>query len=484
MYDVAIIGAGVTGSAIARELSRYQLDIVVLEKGSDVAWGSSRANSGIVHGGYDAVPGTRKAHYNMAGNRCFEQLSEELDFPFSRCGSLVVAFEEDDFSMLERLRQQGIQNGLEGLRIIGQDAVRRLEPNASDKIIAALEVPSGGIVCPYEMTIALAENAAMNGVTFCFDSEVTEVGRQDNAFSIRTADGKTRAARLLVNAAGLYADTINNTLSAHAIEIIPRKGEYCLLDKSEDGLVRHTIFQLPGKMGKGTLLTLTVDGNVLIGPTAYDIPDKDDTSTTKEGLAEVWVKAEKNVRDPLPRGNIITAFSGLRAHATTDDFIIGFAPDVDGLLNVAGIESPGLTSAPAIGQEVAAMVADALQPKPKPDFQPRRQAAPRFRHLDHAQREALIQENPDYGQIVCRCESVSRAEIVAALNGPLPIRSLDALKRRTRAGMGRCQAGFCSMRLPEIIAETLQIPLTEVVKSKPGTNLLLFRNKEEYPCVK
>lgn len=475
MVDVAIIGAGVVGAAIARELSRYRLEVVVLEKGYDVACGTSRANSGIVHGGHDAEPGSRKAYFNRLGNPMFDVLSRELDFPFRRNGSLVVAFHEADLPRLEQLRRQGEQNGVEGLSIATGEALRRLEPNLSAQVRAALVVPTGGIVCPYEMTIAYAENAAANGVVFRFNREVTGIARRGGRFVLE-AGGEALEARLVVNAAGLHSDALHNRLSGRKLRIVPRKGEYCLLDKVEGGLVRHTVFQLPGPMGKGVLVTPTVDGNILLGPTSYDIDDKADTATTRAGLAEVLSKAALDV-DRLPAGSIITSFAGLRAHLEEDDFIVGMAEDVEGLVDVCGIESPGLTSAPAIAKEVEGIVADYLRAERNPGFRPERKAPPRFRHLTNAERRALIARDPAYGQIVCRCETVTRGEIRDALRSPLGIRDLDALKRRTRAGMGRCQAGFCSMRLPEIVAGELGIPVTQVTKAGSGTNLLLHRNK-------
>lgn len=475
MYDVAIIGAGVIGSAVARELSRLRLNIVVLEKGYDVASGSSRANSGIVHGGHDAKPGSRKAYFNVKGNTFFDKLSAELDFPFKRNGSIVIAFDKADIPKLEKLRQQGITNGVKGLYIASRDEILRQEPNLSDTIAAALVEPSGGIVCPYEMTIALAENAAMNGVEFRLNSEVKNIVKKDGFFTVETADDHLDA-KLIVNAAGLFSDEINNMLSARKLKVIPRKGEYCLLDKAESGLVNYTVFQLPSKMGKGILVTPTVDGNILLGPTSYDIEDKLDVSTTRDGLAQVLSKAAIDVKS-LPSRSIITSFSGLRAHIEENDFLVGMADDVPGLVNACGIESPGLTSAPAIAEEIGQIVRDYLKAKPNDHFNPIRKVAPRFRHMSADERREMIAKDPNYGHIICRCESVTKAEIIAALHSPLGIRDMDAIKRRTRAGMGRCQGGFCSMRLPEIISEELDIPLTEVTKCGKGTNLLLHRIK-------
>ncbi len=476
MFDVAILGGGVIGCTIARALARLRLRAVVLEKESDVASGSSKANSGIVHGGYDCKPGTLKARFNVAGNPMFDELSRALDFPFKRDGSLVLAFQEEDRAQLTKLLAQGEQNGVPGLRIIGKEEIKTLEPNISDGVAAALYVPTGGIVCPYEMTVAFAENAAENGVEFKLGFMAEKIEKRDGVFHITGPAGEV-TARILINAAGLYADVINNSLSNRHFTITPRRGEYCLLDKTEGGLVNHTLFQLPTKAGKGILVTPTVDGNLLLGPTSQDTDSKESKSTTREGLREVLTTAKLDVQH-LPMNKTITSFTGLRATASGDDFIIGWSPDVGNLYNVAGIASPGLTSAPAIAEYVAGQVAQATGAQPNPDFKPERKAFPRFRHMSDDERNAAIAKNPDYGHIVCRCEQVTKAEVLAAMRGPLGVRDVDAIKRRTRAGMGRCQGGFCLMRIPEIISQELNIPLNEVTKSGGGTNLLMDPDKQ------
>lgn len=478
MIDVIIIGAGVIGASIARELARYDLQITVLEKESDVASVTSKANSGIVHAGYDAKPGTAKAKFNILGQKMFEQWSEELHFPFRRCGSLVIALREEDIPALHALKARGEENGLTDLSVVLREDLRALEPNIGDNVAAALCVPSGGIVCPYEMTIALAENAIANGVTFRLNTAVTGITREEGHFLVQTQE-ETLTCKLVINAAGLHADEINNMVSRHAIEIIPRRGEYCLLDKTEGSLVRHTIFQLPTEKGKGILVTPTVDGNLLLGPTSVDIADKDNFATTREGLAEVLTKAAWDVQS-LPQGKIITSFTGLRAHATTGDFIIGEAPDVPHFINVAGIESPGLSSAPAIGVHVASLAAGCLGAAHKASFQPVRAPHPQLRHMTDEARDALIRENPDYGKIICRCETVSKGEILDALRSPLGVNTLDGIKRRTRAGMGRCQSGFCNMRLLDIIAEECGIEMTEVSKFGGCSTLLVEKNKQSF----
>jgi len=477
VYDVAIIGGGVIGCTIARELSRLKLKTVVLEKENDVASGSSKANSGIVHGGYDCTPGTLKARFNVEGNTMFDDLSQTLDFPFRRNGSMVLAFDQDEIQHLEKLLMQGIKNGVNNLEIINREAALRLEPNLSDEVAAALLIPSGGIVCPYEMTFAFAENAAENGVEFRLNFPAESVEKQAGFFSVAGPAGEVRA-RILINAAGLYADVINNMLSQSRFTITPRRGEYCLLDKTEGELVTHTLFQLPTKAGKGILVSPTVDGNLLLGPTSQDIGDKELKTTTREGLQAVLLAARRDVKS-LPAGKIITSFAGLRAIDETGDFIIGRSPDVENLINVAGIASPGLTSAPAIAVHVAGLVRELTQAEPNPDFHPVRKAFPRFRHMSDEQRNRAIAKNPDYGYVVCRCEQVTKAEILAAMRGPIGVRDVDAIKRRTRAGMGRCQGGFCMTRVSEIIAQELGIPLNEVTKNGGGTNLLMDLNKQD-----
>ena len=478
MYDVAVIGAGVIGTSTARELSRYAVKTVVLEKDSDVAVGSSKANSGLVHAGYDPLPGTLKAKYNMLGQKMFDRLAKELDFHFIRNGALVIIRDKSDLPALEELQIRGETNGLNDLRIIQGEELRALEPNLHDDICAALLVPSAGIVSPYEMTIALAENAAQNGTEFMLNCQVESVTKEDNYFSIQTSRGPVKA-RVIVNAAGVYSDKINNMLSAHKLAITPRRGEYCLLDKSEGALVRHTIFQLPTKKGKGVLVTPTTDGNLLLGPTSENIVDKADVSTTKDGLAEVLAQSG-NMLKQLPISKIITSFSGLRSSLEGDDFVVEEAPDVPGLINLCGIDSPGLTAAPAIGEEAAGLVVKCLNAVKKDNFNPERKAIRPFRDMTAEERKAAIKEDPDYGYIICRCESVTKAEIIAALRSPLAVNSLDAIKRRTRAGMGRCQGGFCWMRLLHIIADECSIELTEVTKSGGQSNILIHPNKSGF----
>ncbi|WP_352427388.1 NAD(P)/FAD-dependent oxidoreductase, partial [Enterocloster asparagiformis] len=410
-FDAVIIGGGVVGCAIARELSRYDLRACVVEREEDVCSGTSKANSAIVHAGHDAVPGSLKARFNVEGNRMMEELAGELDFDFKRNGSLVLCFDEKEKPGLEELYEKGCQNGVPGLSIISGDQAREMEPNVSDSVVAALYAPSGGIVCPFGLTIALAENACDNGVEFRFLTEVKGIRRAAGGYELETENRRNgeravMTAKYVVNAAGVYADAFHNMVSAGKIHITARKGEYCLLDKEAGGHVSHTIFQLPGKMGKGVLVTPTVHGNLLTGPTATDVEDKEAVDTTAKGLGEVMSKAVIGVKD-VPFRLVITSFAGLRAHEDSDDFVIGEAADAPGFFDAAGIESPGLTSAPAIGRYVAELVAEKSGALPKAGWNGRRTGIVRPNELDKEARAALIRENPAYGTIVCRCESVS-----------------------------------------------------------------------------
>ena len=479
MYDAIIIGAGVTGCAIARELSRYQLNILVLEKEEDVCCGTSKANSAIIHAGHDAKPGSLKARFNVRGNELMDQLSADLDFPFTRNGSLVLCFEESQIPELEELADRGRKNGVPGLSIVTGEDIKSLEPALSDNVKAVLVCPTGGIVCPFLMTIALAENAAVNGVSFRFDTTVKTLSRNasDGHWNVLTAAGDTFEARCIINAAGVYADELHNQVSARKLHITPRRGDYCLLDKTTGSFARHTVFQLPGKYGKGVLVSPTVHGNTIVGPTAIDIDDREGTNTTAEGLNDLIEKAGATV-EHLPIRQTITSFAGLRAHEARHDFFIGeIAP---GFVDCAAIESPGLSSAPAIGAMVADIVRDSLHLKENPAFDPTRKGILDPKTLDFAARAELIKQNPAYGQIICRCESVTEGEIVDAIHRVPGARSLDGVKRRTRAGMGRCQAGFCSPRVMEILARELGVDQSEITKSGGDSKIIVGTNKDTF----
>lgn len=473
LLDIIIIGAGVSGSACARELSRYQADILVLEKEEDVCCGTSKANSAIVHAGYDAKPGTLKAMLNVRGSEMMEQLSRELDFHYERCGSLVLCMDEQDLPKLQEIYNKGIANGVRELELIDKLRLREMEPSVSRDAVAALWAPTGAIVCPFGLNYALAENAHTNGVQFRFNTEVRTVTKIQNGWRVSTNQGEFEA-KVLINAAGVHAAQIHNQVAEDKLKIVARKGEYYLLDK-QASCVSHTIFTLPNKMGKGVLVSPTVHGNTIVGPTAVDIEDYENTTTTADGLAQAAEKAGYMIEN-LPLRQVITTFSGLRAHGDRHDFVIEEA--APGFVDVAAIESPGLSASPAIGCYVADMVKDILKLEENPDFCGKRKGILNPAEMTMEERNALIRKNPTYGQIICRCESISEGEILDAIHRPLGAKSLDGVKRRVRAGMGRCQGGFCAPRVLEILARELGIPETEVTKSGPGSELLVGKTKE------
>ena len=471
--DVIIIGAGVTGCAIARELSRYQLDICVIEKESDICEGTSKADSGIVHGGFDAKPGTLNARLNVQGNAMMEELSKKLDFPFQRNGSMVVCQSAEEMPVLEELKQRGLTNGVKDMRILSRTEALEMEPNLADSVYAALLVPSGGIVCPFGLNIALAENAAANGVAFRLETEVLSIEKLPetdaaacgmcNGYLVHTDKGDLQT-RFLINAAGVYADKFHNMVSERKLHITPRRGDYLLLDRTAGGHVHHTIFQLPSEYGKGVLVTPTVHGNLMVGPTAIDIEDREATATTAEGLAQVMEKCGKSVKD-VPLKQVITSFAGLRAHEDGGEFIIGEAEDAKGFIDAAGIESPGLSSAPAIGQYVREIMEGLTELKEKSRFIETRKGIVRFAECSREVQQELIRQNPAYGKIICRCETITEGEILDAIHRLLGATTLDGIKRRTRAGMGRCQAGFCMPKVMDILARELGLELKDIRKN-------------------
>ena len=470
MYDVIIIGAGVSGCAIARELSRYKLKTMVLEKALDVCEGTSKANSGIAHAGYDAKPGTLKAKLNVEGSRRMKALSEELDFPYKQNGSLVLCFDEKDRSKLEELKKRGECNGVPDIRILNREEVLSLEPGAGEQVVSALYAPTGAIVCPFGLTIALAENAAVNGVEFQFGTKVKVIRKAAEGYLIETNKGSFET-KLVINAAGVYADELHNMVSEEKMKLTPRRGEYLLCDKLSKGIPSHTLFQLPTALGKGVLVTPTVHGNLLIGPTAEDIEDKEGIETTAEGMELIREKAALSVKE-LPLRQVITSFAGLRAH-TGEDFIIKEVPDAPGFIDVAGIESPGLTCAPAIGVYVADIVKKLLSLAEKENFIAERRGIPSMALAPGQERQRLILENPAYANVICRCEMVTEGEIIDAIRRPVGARTTDGIKRRTRAGMGRCQSGFCNPKVVEILARELGVDESEVLKSGEDSWYLL-----------
>ena len=476
MYDVLIIGAGVTGCAVARWLSRYHASVCVVEKEEDVCCGTSKANSAIVHAGFDAKNGTLMAKLNVRGSEMMEELSRELDFSYDRCGSLVLCLSEDDLPKLKELYENGVRNGVRDLEIIDRERLVEMEPNVSDNAVAALWAPTGAICCPFEMTLAFAENASVNGVEFRFDTLVQSVTRDGDAWIAETDKGVI-TAKAIVNASGVYADLFHNSVCEEPIHITPRRGDYYLLDHTAEGFVRHTIFQLPGKFGKGVLISPTVHGNVIVGPTAVDVEDREGTNTTADGLNDAARKAALSVKN-LPLRQVITSFAGLRAHEDGHEFIVGeTSPD---FFDCAGIESPGLSSAPAIGEMAAELIARKYGLTEKENVILERKGILDPKTLSREEWNELIRKEPAYGQIICRCESVTEGEILDAIHRPLGARSLDGVKRRTRAGMGRCQAGFCSPRVMEILSRELNIPLSGITKNGKGSELIVGVTKDRY----
>lgn len=477
MYDIIIIGAGVSGCASARELSRYQANICVVEKDEDVCCGTSKANSAIVHAGYDAEEGSLMAKLNVEGNMMMEQLSKDLDFSFRRNGSLVLCLHEEELPNLQALYERGVRNGVKELRILNKEELKAMEPNISDKAVAALFAPTGGIVCPFGLNIALAENANENGVEFKFNTEVSQIKKTEEGFELTTNNGVLKT-RFVVNAAGVYADKFHNMMSGEKIHITPRRGDYCLMDKTAGNLVDKTIFTLPGKFGKGILVSPTIHGNLLLGPTAVDLDDKEATNTTQDGLNEVVMKAQDSVKN-IPMRQVITSFAGLRAHEDHHEFIIKELEDCKGFIDCAGIESPGLSSSPAIGKMVAEILKEKADLKEKEDFIATRKGILDPKKLSKEEHSKLIKENPAYGNIICRCETISEGEILDAIHRPLGAKSLDGVKRRTRAGMGRCQAGFCSPRTMDILSRELGVSMFEITKSGGDSKIVVGTNKDK-----
>lgn len=478
VYDVIIIGAGVTGAFTARELSKFKLNVCLLDSGEDIVSGASKANSGIVHAGYDPKPGSLKARMNLRGCRLMQKVAEELDVPFKKTGSLVLAFNSEEYHKLIELMDRGLTNRVEGMSLLNGQQLRNVEPGVSDMAIAALFAASAGIICPYELTAGAIENAVGNGVVLKLGCEITGISYMEGLF-VLTGGGQTLSCRYLVNAAGINADLISAMAGDNSFSIRPGKGEYMLFDKSQHGLVDKVIFQCPTARGKGVLVSPTVDGNLLAGPTSDDIPVRNDTSTSGEGLEFVLQGAVKSVPG-LDAGQVITSFAGLRARSTTDDFVIKVSDSNQRFINVSGIDSPGLTAAPAIGEYVAGLLEEqGLAMKRNVCFDPCRKGIVRFRDLSGREMEKLIKNNPGYGRLVCRCEKVTEAEVVECIRRPGGARSVDAVKRRTRAGMGRCQGGFCSSRILELLSRELGIPMEAVTKSGGGSQILVGRTKEQ-----
>lgn len=466
MYDICIIGAGVVGTNIARELSKYQVRVCLVEKEEDVSCGASKANSGIVHGGYSDEPGTLKAELCVKGNRMYEQLNKELNFGYRETGSVVLAFRDEDMKTLEKLYQYGIKNGVGGLAIIDGEKVRELEPYVSKEVKAALYCRNAGVTSPYEFVIALAENAITNGVELKLNTAVAGIEKVDDYFKVATNKGEIQT-QYVINAAGIYCDKISSLIGIDDFHIIPRRGQYVLLDKEQNYLANSVIFQVPTELGKGILVTTTYHGNLMVGPNAEEINDKDDVGTTEDVLENIVKTARMSVPD-FDMKQAITSFAGNRPISSKKDWIIEESR-VAGFINLIGIDSPGLTASPAIALKVVGLLKLAgLELKNKKDFTAYRK--PIIQVKDENFKGEINSTNPDE-HIICRCEQVTETEIIDALHRNIAIKSIDAIKRRTRAGMGKCQSGFCRSRVKEIIARELHIPVEEVTqrgKDSPG----------------
>lgn len=461
MYDVTVIGAGVVGGLAARTLSKYKLKLCILESENDVAMGATKANSAIVHAGFDAKAGSLKAKLNVQGSKMMEAVCGELGVKYIKNGSLVVGFNDEDRAVLCELLERGVTNGVEGLRIVEKDELHEMEPNLSDNVICALHAPTGAIVCPYTLAIAAIGNAMDNGAELKCNFKVTGIEKAENGYRV-SSDSESVTTRYIINCAGIYSDEIAKMVGDDSFDIHPRRGEYMLLDRECGNTVSHTIFRTPSKMGKGILVTPTVHNNLLLGPTSYDITDKEDRDTTAVGFDAIINNANETVK-AVPVNKTITSFCGLRSVGSTGDFIIN-SPE-KGFINAAGIESPGLTSSPAIAEYIADMLkADGLELELKPDYNPIRRPYHAFHEASAEEKNAMIKENPAYGKIVCRCEGITEGEIVDAIRRNPQPRDLDGIKRRTRAQMGRCQGGFCGPYVTELLAKELGVPYESVTK--------------------
>lgn len=479
MFDVAIIGAGITGTALARELSRYDLKLVLIEKDSDVANGATKANSAIVHAGFDPEPGTLKAILNAEGNKLFGNLCSELDVPFHRNGSLVIAFSEEELETLQELFERGLENNIPGLEIVGKDKLHGMEPGLNDNALGALYAPTAGITDPYLLAIALAESAIENGAVIKLDWPVSAIAKTGSGFELTCGRNREEVikAGYVVNAAGLYADRVNEMVNPPSFKIKPSRGEYFLLDKKTGSYARHVLFPCPTALGKGVLLSSTTHGNLIIGPNAEPVDSREATETTAAGLSYVRGNAEK-LKKGLPFDQVITSFSGLRAKTDRGDFIIEETPESPGFINAAGIDSPGLAAAPGIARYIAGLLREISGPfTEKSSFRPRAKNHTPFMQLGDREKINLIKEDPAFGRIVCRCENITEGEIVRAIQGPVGARTLDGVKKRTRPGHGRCQGGFCGPRVMQIIARELDMELPEVTKDNPGSYLLTGTTK-------
>lgn len=469
MYDVLIVGCGVIGAATAFEVSKYQLNVGILERENDVATGTTKANSAILHAGYDPTPGSLMARLNVRGSALAKDLCQKLEVPYNQCGSLVLAFAPEQVPTLEALLDRGNRNGVPGLQLLTGEEARALEPNLSRDVVAALYAPSAAICSPWEFCLALAETAVKNGAALHLETTLTGLEREKDHWLVHTDRGDLKA-RFVVNAAGVEADAVHDLAAPHRFDIRPSRGEYFLLDKSEGDRVGHVVFQCPKKEGKGVLVAPTVHGNLIVGPNA-EPAGRHDLATTAAGLDFVRDTARKSVPS-IDFSQSIRNFAGIRAHARDrEDFILEVA--APGFIDLAGICSPGLSAAPAIGEYAAKLLAEGgLALKPKEKFICQRYRT-RFKALTPEQRQALVAKEPAFGRVICRCETVTEGEILEAIHSsPIPPRSVDGVKRRVGAGLGRCQGGFCAPRVVDILARELNISPKDVMQEGSGSWLL------------
>ena len=476
MKDVVIIGAGVAGTFIARELARYNLDILILDKENDVANQTTMANSGIIHAGYDAKAGYKKGDFNAAGNAMYDLVCDELDVPFKRCGSLVVGFNEEDKKTIQKLYDNGIKNNVPGMKVLNKEEVHEIEPNLNDTICCALYAPTAGIISPFELAIALAENAMDNGVELRLETLVTDIKKQENSYIVVTDKGEIET-KYVINCAGVFSDEISNMVTKPYFKIKPRKGNYYILDKDVGDIVKHVIFQCPTEKGKGILVSPTAHGNILVGPDSEPIEDKNDLSTNSTQLEYIYETALLTTKK-IPLNKVIRSFAGLRATSDTGDFIIEEVENAKGFINVAGYESPGLSSIPAVSQYIVDLmekITGGLQAKES--FNPRRKKVVRFIELSEEEKMEKIKENPKYGRIICRCESITEAEIIDCIHRNAGATTVKGVKKRCRPGMGRCQGGFCGPRIVEILARELNKDITEIPYDSSKSYILTEETK-------
>ena len=478
MYDVVVIGAGIVGSLIARKLSSYQLDIAVLEKEPDVGNVTTMANSAIVHSGYDPVPGTLKAKLNVLGNSMFEKISEELDVEFERRGSLTVALYDEQLPLLEELAKRSKENGVE-VKLLSAEETLKLEPNLSPNVKASLFAPTAGIVNPFTLSVHAIENAVDNGAKLFLDERVVLIKKDGELFNVICASGNEYKTKVVINAAGIYSDEIHKMIEPIDYYLTPRKGEYFILDHYSDSLVKHTIFPLPSEKGKGILVSPTTGGTYLVGPSAEVTFSKDDVSTDKMTLDEIKRQALDMVPS-IPFNQVIRTFAGSRPTPNTHDFIIGFAKSDNHFITCSGIESPGLVSSPAIAEYVVnEFVSKVLSLKKKDSYNPYVKKRVNLAKMSVEERSKFVHEHPEYGQIICNCEKISLGEILDEFKTSIPPRTIKAVKKRTRAGFGKSQGGFCQPLVTKIISQELNIPLDKVLFQRNDSFVVRYKVKDE-----